>query len=40
MNEQIRALLDDTGRWLMLPCPRWLALVGFMLGIVLTALAR
>ncbi len=39
MNDQIRAVFDDAGKWLMLPCPRWLVLAGFMLGIVLTVLA-
>lgn len=39
MNAQLRAALTDAGKWLMLPCPRWLVLVGFMLGILLTALA-
>lgn len=39
MNDQLRAVFDDAGKWLMLPCPRWLVLVGFMLGILLTALA-
>ncbi len=39
MKDQLRALLDDAGKWLMLDCPRWLVLVGFMVGILAGALA-